>query len=278
MAYIASSYIALSNPASPAPTPKVSAQTGKIVNCTSYVNVRSGPGSSYSKLGTAPKGAVYTVTGSSGSYIKIDYKDRAGYVYSTYISLMPATVPSPSPSPTPAATPTLGPSPSPMPVPATDPVTPTISPAPTPTAAPSPVPSASLNRPLVAGYYASWAAYYGYTPLDIPAGKMTDVLYAFANIGSDLKIAMGDPQIDASNFAKLRQLKQQHPKLRTLISVGGWTWSKRFSDVAFTEQRRSDFSDSVVQFIKQHGFDGVDIDWEYPGRRRDGRQCDKARG
>lgn len=117
---------------------------------------------------------------------------------------------------------------------------------------------------LISGYYASWAAYSGYTPSDIPAERLTDILYAFANIDADLKIALGDPAVDLANFAELRQLKRQYPHVRTLISVGGWTWSGKFSDVALTEQSRSVFADSVVAFIRQHGFDGVDVDWEYP--------------
>ena len=120
------------------------------------------------------------------------------------------------------------------------------------------------DQKLVTGYYASWAAYSGYTPLSIPADKLTHIKYAFANIGSDLKIAIGDPAIDPANFSKLRQLKQQYPSVKTLISVGGWTWSGKFSDVALTDQSRTAFADSVVSFITTHGFDGVDLDWEYP--------------
>ena len=46
--------------------------------------------------------------------------------------------------------------------------------------------------------------------------------------------------------------------------MGGWEWSGRFSDVAFTDASRTAFADSAVEFIKQYGFDGLDIDWEYP--------------
>jgi chitinase len=90
------------------------------------------------------------------------------------------------------------------------------------------------------------------------------VNYAFANIGSDLKVKMGDTAIDPANFEKLRLLKQQRPDLKTLISVGGWTWSDKFSDVALTDASRTAFADSVMAFITQYGFDGVDMDWEYP--------------
>ena len=116
---------------------------------------------------------------------------------------------------------------------------------------------------IIAGYYASWAAYSGYTPSDIPAANLTHINYAFANIGNDLKITMGDAQVDPQNFTALKALKKTYPRLKTLISVGGWTWSAKFSNMAYTDSRRSAFADSVVAFIKKYGFDGVDLDWEY---------------
>jgi chitinase len=47
-----------------------------------------------------------------------------------------------------------------------------------------------------------------------------------------------------------------------MISVGGWTWSERFSDVALTAASREAFAESAVDFMLNHGFDGIDIDWE----------------
>ncbi len=91
-------------------------------------------------------------------------------------------------------------------------------------------------------------------------------------------IVMGDPWIDAQktnpgdnwddplkgNFKQLIKLKEQNPHLKTLISIGGWTWSNRFSDVAADPVTREQFANSAVDFIRNYGFDGVDIDWEYP--------------
>lgn len=116
----------------------------------------------------------------------------------------------------------------------------------------------------VVGYYAAWAAYSGFTPDKVDVTKLTHLNYAFANIGSDLKITMGYPDVDPGNFTKLKALKQANPSLKTLISVGGWSWSGRFSDAALTDASRTAFADSCVDFIIKNGFDGVDIDWEYP--------------
>ena len=125
--------------------------------------------------------------------------------------------------------------------------------------------SSSSGRPAkIAAYYANWSAYCGYTPLNISAGNLSYLNYAFAKIGDDLKISLGDPCVDLANFQQLKRLKESCPQLQTLISVGGWSDSGRFSDAALTEVSRTVFADSVMAFVTRYGFNGVDIDWEYP--------------
>ncbi len=126
------------------------------------------------------------------------------------------------------------------------------------------IPVKPNNGSNIVGYYAGWSAHSGYTPDKIDANKLTHINYAFANIGPDLKIMLGDSSIDSSNFKKLNALKNTNKNLKILISVGGWTWSDKFSDVALTESSRVTFADSVVEFLVKYGIDGVDIDWEYP--------------
>ncbi|WP_349409888.1 glycoside hydrolase family 18 protein [Pseudalkalibacillus sp. SCS-8] len=122
----------------------------------------------------------------------------------------------------------------------------------------------SVSEKKVVGYYGGWAAYSGFDVLDIEAEKLTHLNYAFAKISDDGKVALGNPEVDVENLKQLQKLKAQHPDLRTLISVGGWSHSENFSDVAATEASRKAFADSTVTFIEEHGFDGIDIDWEYP--------------
>ena len=83
------------------------------------------------------------------------------------------------------------------------------------------------------------------------------------------------------NFNQLRKLKAKHPNLKVLLSLGGWTYSKFFSDAARTDASRKKLVSSCVDmYIKgnlpkhydmggpgtgANIFDGFDLDWEWPG-------------
>ena len=101
------------------------------------------------------------------------------------------------------------------------------------------------------------------SPNEIAAEKLTRINYAFANIQNG-EIVQGFAH-DRENFQTLNALKQRNPKLQILISVGGWTWSGAFSDMALTRESRHKFIDSAVRFVEANNLDGIDIDWEYPG-------------
>ncbi|CAM4403433.1 glycoside hydrolase family 18 protein [Paenibacillus tarimensis] len=148
-------------------------------------------------------------------------------------------------------------------------------PAPAPAPVTEPV---QQHRQAVIGYYTGWSTYSGRQIADLDGSKLTHINYAFANIGADYKITLGDSYADVEkrftgdqtgqpfygNFNQLLKLKQRYPHLKTFISVGGWSWSGRFSDAALTDASRTVFANSAVEFIVKYGFDGVDIDWEYP--------------
>jgi chitinase len=127
-----------------------------------------------------------------------------------------------------------------------------------------PQPGAAAGRHLLVGYYLATPNPARQVPPDtIPAQKLTHLNYAFADI-RDGEIVVGIPTIDTDNFARLRQLKKRHPRLKTLIAVGGWEWSGGFSDAALTPASRARFAASGVAFVRRHGFDGIDVDWEFP--------------
>ena len=105
-------------------------------------------------------------------------------------------------------------------------------------------------------------------PGEVAAEKLTHINYAFANIRNG-EMVEGFSH-DAENFRVLNDLKAKNHDLKVLVSVGGWTWSGGFSDVALTRESRQRFIDSAVAFLGRHKLDGLDIDWEYPAQAGNG--------
>ncbi|HXW14397.1 MAG TPA: glycoside hydrolase family 18 protein [Terriglobia bacterium] len=125
-------------------------------------------------------------------------------------------------------------------------------------------PNSTINTKRLAGYFPAGASQLNYSVADIPAERLTHLIYAFAGISSTGECVSISPADDRVNFPELLQLKQQHPQLMTLISVGGAESSTRFSSATSTPAGITKLAQSCVNYMKDNGFDGIDIDWEYP--------------
>lgn len=130
-------------------------------------------------------------------------------------------------------------------------------------------------------YFTSWSSYArGLEVRDMDPTLLTHINFAFANLNDSGEICVGDSWADTEqnfsggswensgdvkgHYGQLQKLKKENPHLQILISVGGWTWSGNFSSTASTEAGRKTFADSAANFVTQYGFDGIDIDWEFP--------------
>ena len=116
----------------------------------------------------------------------------------------------------------------------------------------------------VVGYYYGKSSRTGYEFASAPVEKLTHLIYSQAKPNSRGECALGHPDVDAPNLALLGSLRAQNPRLQILLSVGGWSGSTYFSDLAATPAARKKFSSSCIDIVKRYGFDGLDIDWEYP--------------
>jgi chitinase len=153
---------------------------------------------------------------------------------------------------------------------------------------------------VLGGYFEEWSVYYaGYNIANLQqngvADKLTHLMYAFADVSSKpagcvIADSWADyqtpylPSVNGTayagpmygNFAAIQQLKQLHPKLKVLMSIGGASAANTaaFVSAASTQAGRVALAASCIDmFVKGNIaagitapglFDGFNIDWEYP--------------
>lgn len=166
-------------------------------------------------------------------------------------------------------------------------------------------PYTNSSGKMVGGYFIEWGTnQQSFHVADIPAQNLTHLFYAFIPVcGSNQSLQQADPQSYAKLaaqcagkpdftvvvhdkyaalerpypgdttkqqvkgiFAELYRLKKAHPDLKILPSVGGWTLSDPLYSIGTNAQARATFVASIIKMIQTYDFfDGVDIDWEFPG-------------
>lgn len=119
----------------------------------------------------------------------------------------------------------------------------------------------SQSQFVSSGYFGGMHADRGAPVSSIPWDRYTDIKYAFAEPTADCQLNMTgfNPQ-DVSEFVAAGK---QHG-VKTLLSNGGWTGSIHISSCISSAESRTAFANTVIDFVKQHGMDGFDVDFEYP--------------
>ncbi|XP_062550464.1 chitinase-3-like protein 1 [Armigeres subalbatus] len=135
---------------------------------------------------------------------------------------------------------------------------------------------AAFAQKNVVCYYASWATYRAgrgqFNVDDIDPNLCTHLAYAFFGLLENGTISILDPWLDLDsgrgNIRLFNELKNVNPSLKTLAAIGGYNQqSEIFSKVAANPALRQAFAEDARDFCLLHGFDGVDIGWEFPGQR-----------
>ena len=118
----------------------------------------------------------------------------------------------------------------------------------------TPTPATAPSEAVIVGYAVYWE-----NSLPDPT-LLTHLNYAFALINDDFETL----KIEKEGRLKVMvALKKQNPKLKVLLSIGGWG-AGHFSEMAADEKHRKAFARNCLNAVTKYSLDGIDIDWEYP--------------
>uniref|UniRef100_A0A4D5RA82 Scol-Chitinase n=1 Tax=Scolopendra viridis TaxID=118503 RepID=A0A4D5RA82_SCOVI len=133
--------------------------------------------------------------------------------------------------------------------------------------------SAVADAYVVVCYYTNWSSYRAgnakYVPEDVDPSLCTHVIYSFAILDANTyQLKPHDAGLDVNQgyYKKIVGLKQKNPSLKVLLAIGGYSdsQSNKYSLLVADASNRQKFIQHALGFLGQYGFDGLDLDWEYP--------------
>ena len=126
-------------------------------------------------------------------------------------------------------------------------------------------------------YFTNWSNKYAnfdarFDIRDINATLCSHLIYAFAKIDYvKMRLARAYPDDDngqltnkKGRFFEFNKLKINYPHLVTLLSIGGQD-AAGFQQVVANKETMVTFVRNVAIYLRDRDFDGIDIDWEWPG-------------
>ncbi|KAI0233848.1 Chitotriosidase-1, partial [Lamellibrachia satsuma] len=125
-------------------------------------------------------------------------------------------------------------------------------------------------------YYTNWSQYRNgngkFFPEDVDPSLCSHIVFSFASMsGNKLTTYEWNDEtmlVSHTEYGRLNQLKQTNPALKTSLAVGGWNFgTARMTAMLATAANRAEFVSTSIAFLRQRNFDGLDLDFEYPGAR-----------
>ncbi|MBP1647845.1 MAG: chitinase, partial [Bacteroidetes bacterium] len=116
---------------------------------------------------------------------------------------------------------------------------------------------------MVLGYYPSWTS----VPHSvIPWQYLTHIAHAFIGPKADGSLEVPSGLL----YPALITAAHAH-EVKVVVSVGGWneTYASNFSTLAADSATRRAFASNLTQFCVANGYDGADVDWEFPANTTD---------
>ena len=115
-----------------------------------------------------------------------------------------------------------------------------------------------LNAQRVVGYYPYWVQD-AFPPQDLDLETFTHINHSFAWPDEEGGIESPAGFFDASIADHIHNNNRKF-----ILALGGWGHTEGFVSSTSTYELRAVFISSIIDKIIAFGYDGVDIDWEYP--------------
>nr|XP_022318915.1 probable chitinase 10 [Crassostrea virginica] len=106
-----------------------------------------------------------------------------------------------------------------------------------------------------------------FTADDVDPFLCTHIIYAFGKVvGNTIDAYEWNDKGTGGQYEKIMSLRTVNPNLKVLLAIGGWTHGTApFTALVDDPNDIAQFAANALTYLKTYNFDGLDLDWEYPG-------------